>query len=295
VVISPSSETVESEDTVSFSAITTCNGVQVTATYLWEIQPGSTIGSDIDEDTGLYTAGNNDTTANVTDTIQVTDLTYDLTDTGQVVVLADTPPVCETIIEPATATVSSEGTITFTATTSGEDCLDPDYEWQIDSNIDSAITPDESTSALYQAGSNTTNSLQTDTITVVDVANETTAEATVTVSYGTIARVFPRVLFSSRWLPLPRIMFIVGNNTEFNRTSQPSFSPGDNITTIGKFAFGSFMTVLVLVASQVDEELIDLTVTTTNREGNEVTVTMDDATSILLLPFILDEKEFNVR
>ena len=120
--------------------------------------------------------------------------------------------------------------------------------------------------------------------------NGTETEATVTVLYGRIVGVFPPVLLSSRWIPLPYVMIIIGENTGFNATSTPTFTPDDSITTIVKIGLGNMMGVLLLVSPNSDDGSVDLAVTTTNGEGQEVTFTKEDAFRINLLPFILDEK-----
>jgi len=290
VEISPSSDTVESGDTIEFTAITTCNGDAVVGDYQWEVL--SDIGSSIVETTGLYTAGNNDTDSGVIDTIIVTDTAHDdATDTAEVTVEANVvPPVCEITIEPSSDTVGSGETITFTATTEGEGCLEPDYTWQIDTDIHSEITADGST-CFYQAGNNETGILVDDTITVEDSANGTTAEATVTIHYGKILGVFPKVVLSSRWIPLPYIMIIIGENTRFNATSYPNFDPDDSIVTIGHIGSNNLMGVLLLLSPYAEEGFVDLAVTTTNGGGQEVTFTKEDAFRIGHLPFILDESE----
>jgi hypothetical protein len=133
--------------------------------------------------------------------------------------------------------------------------------------------------------------LLTDSLTVVDRANNTSAEAAVTVYYGRIKRVFPKVLFGSRWIPLTHIIYIIGEDTGFNRSSQPVFTPGDSITTIVKIGFRNFMAVLLLITPNAEQELIDLAVPMVNEEGQEVSFTKADMLSLKLLPFALDEKE----
>ena len=100
-----------------------------------------------------------------TDIIKVNDtLHYNISATTILDVISDFPPppdVCDITIEPATATIDSEGTITFTATIpDGEGCLEPDYTWVIDTEIHSKITPGTST-CFYRAGSNKTGILFT--------------------------------------------------------------------------------------------------------------------------------------
>jgi hypothetical protein len=241
--------------------------------------------------TGLYTAGENNTVSDVTDTIQVTDIANsDITANASITVeKRGQPPVCDTTIEPSTATIDSGGTLTFTAgIPEGDGCLEPDYTWQVDTDTNSQITPSDS-SCFYQAGNNETGMLLTDTITVIDNANGTEAEVMVTVQYGRILSVFPRVLLSSRWMPLSHVIIIIGEDAGFNTTSRPTFTPDDSITTIGQIGLGNIMGVLVLISRNAEVETVDLAVTTTNGEGQEVTFTKDGPFKINLLPFILDE------
>ena len=288
VVISPSSAEVKSGDTVEFEALTTCNGEEVAGTYQWAVL-STTIGSTVNASTGLYTAGTTD--AEVTDTIQVTDTAHgNITATALVTVTQVTPPVCSITLEPSISTVDSGATITFTATVVGEGCLAPDFDWEVETEINSEITADGA-SCFYEAGSNTTGILLDDTITVTDDANGTSESVTVTVLYGRITGVFPPALLSSRWLPLFHIMIIFGEDTGFNATSYPTFTPGDALTTIGQIGLGDLMGVLVLLSSNTEEGTVDLAVTTTNGASQEVTFTKDDAFTINLLPFLLDESE----
>jgi len=291
VVIAPSSETVKSGDTVEFTALTTCDEVEVEGSnYLWEVE--STLGSSIDENTGLYTAGDNNTDDDVTDTILVTDTANgNVTATASVTVEEKvTPPVCDTVIEPSVSTIDSEESLTFTATTEGEGCLEPDYTWDIDTEIHSEITftPGSST-CYYQAGSNKTGVILTDTITVIDNANGTSTNTMVNVLYGRIVRVLPDALFHSRWIPLPHFMIIIGENTRFNATSHPVFIPDDSITIIGHIASNNLMCVLLLLSPNPEGGFVDLEVTTTNGAGQEVTFSKMNALTNRLLPSILDE------
>ena len=289
VVIAPDTQTVESGETFEFTAVTTCDGAMVDGTYVWAIVPASVIGSSIDANTGLYTAGSNTTASDMTEIVQVTDIAHNTMDTAEAVV---TPiqPVCETVIDPSTATIDSEESITFTASTEGVGCLEPDYAWQIDTDLNSRINAGGA-SCFYQAGTNKTKMLHTDTLTVVDRANGTTAEVAVTVYYGRIKQVIPGIIRSSRWIPLPHIIYIMGEDTEFNPTSWPYFTPVGSIMTIAKIGFRNFMAALVLVSPNAEQGLIDLAVPMINEEGQEVTFGKEDAFSIRLLPFVLDEKE----
>jgi hypothetical protein len=289
VVILPDSQTIASGGTFSFTAVSTCDGVVVGGAYVWEIVPASTIGSSIDANTGLYTAGSNTTASDMTETVQVTDITHNATDTVDAVVTT-IQPVCETVIDPSTATVDSEESMTFAASTRGTGCLESDFAWQIETNVNSQINA-AGASCFYQAGTNKTKMLHTDTITVVDRANGTSAEVAVTVYYGRIKKIFPGTLRSSRWSPLPYIIYIMGEDTEFNRTSWPYFTPVGSLMTIARIGFRDFMAALVLVSPNAEQERIDLSVPMVNEEGQEVTFTREDAFGIRLLPFGLDAKE----
>jgi hypothetical protein len=88
---------------------------------------------------------------------------------------------CKLHIEPKTIDVLSGQAVTFTAVTTG-DCNDPSYEWSVQSDIGSRC--DEN--GHYRAGINRDRfSLPTDTVTVVDHANNDMAvQATVTVVFG---------------------------------------------------------------------------------------------------------------
>ena len=289
VVIVPFSETVESGGTIEFIALTACDDVEVEGNYEWTVI--STIGSSIDENTGFYTAGENNTDSDVADTIRVTDIANgDITANASVTVeKKGQPPVCNTTIEPSAMTIDSGETMTFTATIpEGEGCPEPDYTWQIDTDIHSEITPSVS-SCFYQAGINRTGMLVTDTITIIDNANGTVTEAKVTILYGRIVGVFPDVLLSSRLIPLFHVMIIIGEDTCFNSTSRIIFTPDDAITTIGQIGLGNMMGVLVMISRNSEAGTVDLAVTTTNGEGQEVTFRNEDPFKINLLPFILDE------
>jgi len=126
---------------------------------------------------------------------------------------------------------------------------------------------------------------------VNDNANRTTTSATVTVQYGRIINVFPNVILSSRWIPLAHMMIIMGENTRFNATSHTTFTSNESLTVIGKIGLDNIMGVLLLVPPSLSGGFLDLSVTTTNGEGQEVTFQKEDAFNIGLLPFILDERE----
>lgn len=178
VSILPSSVTVKSDETVAFTAITTRNETVIeSSTYSWKILPESTIGSNIDKDTGAYTAGYNDTCSDVTEIIKVTDLDHDVTDTASVMVEV---PVCEVMISPSSAMVKSGMEVKFTAVTTcdGKD-VEGIYQWEIISTIGSRI---DAITGTYTAGNNPTDYDVTDTIRVTDTVHcNNTANVKITV------------------------------------------------------------------------------------------------------------------
>ena len=290
VEISPASAEVESNETVQFEATTTCGDEEVSGTYQWEVI-STTIGSTINAG-GLYTAGINTTGAGVMDTVQVTDTDNDATTSVEVTVLPQAPPACDITVTPALSTIDSGKTVTFTASIKEVGCLEPDFSWEIDSDpeVNSQITPTGAT-CLYTSGNNETGMLLDDIITISDSANGTSTDLTVSVLYGRILNVFPKTLFGSRWLYLPKVMFIIGEDTAFNGSTHPTFTPDDSITTIGQIGLGNLLGVLVLLPPEPEEGVVDLAVTTINGEGQTVVFPVEDALNIKLLPLGLDEEK----
>ena len=283
ISISPSSATLDSGVTLQFSAKTTDNGEEVAGTYIWEIVPESTIGSEIDVG-GLFTAGENTTESNIEETVRVTDTAHEnksATATVTIKVKEQPPPECEVRINPTPATVASGDTLTLIANTIGDNCEISDYEWSINSEIGSMVDQEGN----YTAGSNNTESQATDTITVIDHANgDISATATIKVeieeTHKTV-KIFPGTLLSSRWIPLPCFLLITGEDTNFKPRSTISFNP-DNIVPVFQVGSGNIMIALVLLKANPQEGTVTITIST---GGEDV---MGEIT-IKLLPFIFDE------
>ncbi|MDY6856951.1 MAG: cohesin domain-containing protein [Thermodesulfobacteriota bacterium] len=87
IAVSPASATLQSGETVDFQATTTCNGNMVTGSHTWEIIQAGGIGSSIDANTGKYSAGDNNTGFDVTETIKVDDALNNETATAVVMVM----------------------------------------------------------------------------------------------------------------------------------------------------------------------------------------------------------------
>ena len=97
------------------------------------------------------------------------------------------------------------------------------------------------------------------------------------------------IFLSSRWLPLPHLMIIVGENTRFNTTSYVTFNPNDSIIVIGQIGFGNLMIAMVLVSPNTEESLVDVSATTMSGNGEIVTFIKENTFDINLLPFNLNE------
>ena len=67
--------------------------------------------------------------------------------------------------------------------------------------------------------------------------------------------------------------------------------PDDNVITIGQIGLNNLMGVLLLLPPYAEEGSVDLTITTVNGGGQEVTFIKEDAFQINLFPIILDENE----
>ena len=284
VSISPSSATLDSDASLQFGVITTYGGEEVEGSYSWEIVSGSTIGSMIDGN-GLFTAGTNNTQSAIEETVRVTDTAHEnksATATVTIKVKGEIPPECEVTINPSSATVPSGDSLTLLAGTTGDECLPGDYEWSIDTDIASVVDQEGN----YTAGSNTTGSQATDVITVVDHANsDISSSATIHVENEESvknASVFPARLLGSRWIPLPYMLLILGEDTNFNLRSTVSFEPGEDILKLSQFGFGKVMFVMVFLGANPQEGAVNVIITT----AGEVAV---GEITIGLLPLIFNE------
>ena len=191
VSISPSSETVSSNETIAFSATTnpTSTGIACEdGSYQWEVD--SPVGSFITQAGGLYTAGLNDTGEDIVDTVTVTDTANgNITDRAEVTVLAEPQEEYMVVITPDEITLPSKKPFRFTAQTLDAETNNPipveecRYRWEISprSTIGSTILS-YGEYGLYRAGLNKTRDLITETVIVSDTAhNDVSAAASVTV------------------------------------------------------------------------------------------------------------------
>ena len=264
VTIIPSSATLDSGATFQFSAKTTDGGEEIEGNYDWEIDPASTIGSEIDDE-GLFTAGDNATDSEINKTVKVTDTAHEnksATATVTIKVKKEPAPECEVVINPSSATVSSRSTLALGSETTGDGCKPGDYEWLIESEIGSVIDQEGN----YSAGVNNTGSQTTDVITVVDHANANISGSASIMIESKITSVFPNTILGSRWIPLPYFLLILGEDTKLKPSSTIIFEPDDDILKIAQIKlFNSFL-VIVLVNADPQEGPVAVTISS----GEEV-------------------------
>ena len=82
-------------------------------------------------------------------------------------------------------------------------------------------------------------------------------------------------------------MFIVGENTRFNRSSYITSNPNDSMEVIWQIGSGNVMLAFVLVPPNCEERFVDISVTTTNGNSEVVTFTKANTFGIKLFPFNL--------
>ena len=244
ITVTPTTETVESGESIEFEAGTACDDNEVAADYGWKVS--SSIGSTISPE-GVYKAGS--TTSDATDTITITDNTNcDIIATAVVTVSKYEAPIVdfEIAITPGDKIVASSGEITFTAVTinpfnsspQADQPSAPNYEWSVESVIGSQI---DSLTGAYTSGENTTGNQVTDSITVIDRANYDTIQSVeVLVTYGQITYIAqqfpflfnsPPIITSNPWIGVPFAGVLVGENLNTTDKTVIRFEPNDDINT----------------------------------------------------------------
>jgi hypothetical protein len=180
------------------------------------------------------------------------------------------------VINPPAATVSSGSTLTLEAETTGDGCATGEYEWLIESTIGSTIDQEGN----YSAGIQNKGSQVTDVITVVDYANaDITASATMAIEGKTVT-VFPDRLLGSRWIPLPYLLMITGEDTVFSPASTVEFEPKGDIIALGQAGLGDIFFTLFFLNANPQEGTVSIMINT----GEEI-VTGEITIELIPFPF----------
>jgi hypothetical protein len=295
IVIRPESSEVISQGSLQFYAATIYDDKVVKGSYKWEIDPASDTGSTISGE-GLFTAGTNTGDAAVVDMVKVTDVNYGFSATAKVMInplpIPPTPEVFEVSITPGNRIVASKGDLSFSAVTKTRNTsygspqlIPPDYEWSVISEIGSVI---DSLTGAYTAGNNEIGHQVTDMITVIDHANNDAATSVeVVVTCGEITSIFPSKVFASRWIPLPYLLILMGENLNIDRLyTLPRFEPNDDIKLVSKFWFGNFMLLTIMVKPKPVTGEVNIFLDT----HGEFAVANDKHLTINMLPWKLDEE-----
>ena len=170
------------------------------------------------------------------------------------------PAACTITLTPAAITVDSEEQVAFSATVTGVDCDSSQLQWSVVSAIGSTI--DEN--GNYQAGINNTGAMLSDTVEVLDSANNISAASAVIVSAlpaVEITRITPKTIYSSSWRSRINLLVIKSEQGNFNKTSKLIFNPKGDITPLGSIAAGRIMIAFVSVKPNVQGQY-DVTVST---------------------------------
>jgi hypothetical protein len=266
----------------------TCGKEPVGAAYSWEnMAAGSTApGEGLDEGSYVVTATPQDL----------------LDNTGSKVTSNFTVAVCTPVvtIDPASALLPLGGTQQFSASTSCDGTSPAGtYTWDIMTRGCTGSTI-ISSSGLYTAPDSISGTSCTDMVRVTDTANgNATATAEVTVSEITttttstdgnaVITVIPDPMLRSRWVMIPVVMRIQGENTNFTiLQSRVSFSPSNAVVPMPRLVVGK-RNILQLIfvnppwlAGGATEGTLEVTVTT----GSEV---VTDTVNIQMLPLGLDK------
>ena len=170
------------------------------------------------------------------------------------------PELCTITITPASISVASEEQVAFTATVTGAECSSSQLQWSVVSTIGSTIDD----AGNYQAGENNSGATLTDTVLVIDSANNISATATISVSALSaveITRITPKTIYSSSWRTRLNLLIIKCDQGNFKNTSKLIFNPAGDITPLGSIAAGKIMIAFVSVKPNVQGQY-DVTVST---------------------------------
>jgi hypothetical protein len=170
------------------------------------------------------------------------------------------PELCTITIDPASIVVAAEEQVAFSATVTGAECSSSQLQWSVVSTIGSTIDD----AGNYQAGENNSGATLTDTVLVIDSANNISATATISVSALSvveITRITPTTIYSSSWRSRLNLLIIKSDQGNFKNTSKLIFNPAGDIAPLGSIAAGRIMIAFVSVKPNVQGQY-DVTVST---------------------------------
>ena len=189
-----------------------------------------------------------------------TSVSYTTTTVSPTTTTTIEPELCTITIAPASISVAAEEQVAFNATVTGAECNSSQLQWSVVSTIGSTIDD----AGNYQAGENNSGATLTDTVLVIDSANNISATATISVSALSvveITRITPTTIYSSSWRARLNLLIIKSDQGNFKNTSKLIFNPAGDITPLGAIAAGRIMIAFVSVKPNVQGQY-DVTVST---------------------------------
>lgn len=287
VAITPASPTVGQGGTLQLSATTTCEGAPTAGTYTWELLESACTSSGAVAANGLYSAPATADAGGCTETVRVTDTANGNVTADVIINVSECTPVVK--ITGNTSLTVGASQIYTAATTCGDAQLTGTYSWEL--NGAAVGTGNSYTFNATAAGSNT--------LKVTDTTNDVTATVTITVSSVSACsiNVVQEQVARSRWIPLPAIITIVGDDTDITLATRVNYAPAKSplsVIKMGKLVFKNIQTIQqpVLIMPSIltfvgfDGSSETVTVTLTNGGCN----TASDTFTIEMLPIILDKK-----
>ena len=189
-----------------------------------------------------------------------TSVSYTTTTVSPTTTTTIEPELCTITIAPASISVAAEEQVAFNATVTGAECNSSQLQWSVVSTIGSTIDD----AGNYQAGENNSGATLTDTVLVIDSANNISATATISVSALSvveITRITPTTIYSSSWRSRLNLLIIKSDQGNFKNTSKLIFNPAGDIAPLGSIAAGRIMIAFVSVKPNVQGQY-DVTVST---------------------------------
>ncbi len=282
VAITPASPTVGQGGTLQLAAATTCEGAPTAGTYTWAVMESACTSSGTINETGLYSAP---AVGGCTETVRVTD-TANGNVTADVIINVSVCTAEVQISGNTSLTVGASQTYTA-ATTCGSAPLTGTYSWEL--NGAAVGTGNSYTFNATAAGTNT--------LEVTDTTNNVTDTVTITVVSGCGIDVVQDRVVRSRWVPLPALITIVGDDTDIQLLgTRVNYESAESalsvIKTPVKLTFPGVQTIqqlVIIMPSLLTGVTETETITVTLTDGG--CETASDTFDIELLPFFLDQQK----